>query len=63
MLNILYQIASYHWKHISSFDAYNAQIIIERVQISNVTSRNSVESYVCWKFNVSDTSLEGTQAY
>jgi len=33
------------------------------IQISNVTSLNSVQRYVCRKFTVSDTSLEGIQAY
>jgi len=62
MLKILYQIVNYRWKHISSFDVYNVQII-KCVQISTVTSRNSVQRYACCKFNVGDTSLEGTQAY
>ena len=62
MLKILCQIVNYRWKHISSVDMYNAQII-KRVQIFNFVSWNAVQKYVCWKFNVSDTSLEGTQAY
>jgi len=41
MLNILYQIVNYRWKHISSFDVCNAHII-KRVQISDVMPRNSV---------------------
>jgi len=40
---------------------YNAQII-KHIQISNVTSWKLVQSYVCWKFSISDTSLKSTQA-
>jgi len=38
--------------HFKFRQVYNAQII-KRIQISNVTSRNSVQRYLCWKFNVS----------
>jgi len=66
MLKILCQIVNYRWNLKAHFDfrqVYNAQII-KPIQISNVKLRNSVQRYVglCWKFNVSDTSLEGTQA-
>jgi len=47
--------------HFEFRRVYNTQII-KRIKISNVTSRNLVQRYVCWKFNVSGTSLEGTQA-
>ena len=65
MLKILCQIVNCRWNLKAHFEfqhVYNAQII-KLIQISNVTSRNSVQSYVCWKISVSDTSLEGTQAY
>ena len=65
MLKILRQLVNYRWNlkaHFEFRQVYNAQII-KRIQISNVVSRNSVQRYVCWKFNVSDISLEGTQAY
>jgi len=35
----------------------------KRIQISNITSCSSVQSYVHWKFNISDTSLKGKRAY
>jgi len=39
---------------LSSFDVYNAQII-KHIQISNVTSRNSVQSYA----TVADPAMGG----
>jgi len=47
--------------HFEFRQVYNVQII-KCIQVSNVTSKNSVQRYICWKFNVSDTSLERTQA-
>jgi len=64
MLKILRKIVNY-WNlkaHFEFRQVYNAQIM-KHIQISNVTSCNLVQRYVCWKFNVSDASVEGTQAY
>jgi len=50
MLKILCQIVSYRWNLKAHFEfrkVYNTQII-KRIQISNVTSRNSVQSYVLY---------------
>jgi len=64
MLKILCQIVNYRLNlkaHFEFRQVYNAQIM-KRIQIKNVTSRNSVQSYA-WKFSVSDTSREGIQAF
>ena len=62
MLKIISQIDNYVKAHSAFRQVYNAQIV-KRIQILDVTSWNLVQRYVCWKFNVSDTSLEGIQAY
>jgi len=65
MLKILCHIVNYRWNLKAQFEfrpVYNAQII-KHIQIYNVTSRNSVQNYVRKKFSISDTSLEGIQAF
>jgi len=57
MLKVQCKIFNFRWEHIST-SFYNAKLshVLNFRTLRHACS--SVQSYVCWRFNVSDTGLK-----